>query len=135
MEYRLYVNVKCKNPRNLKSNIGIGGVILNSKGEEFSYSKDFGLGTCCEAHIYGILEGLDKILELNNANKILIYSSNFMLTEYFNKKNPNINSHLKELSDNLKSYIEKINLDVEFIYYDYSEYQYVSLLAEEAINL
>jgi len=134
MEYRLYVNVKCNNPRNLKSNIGIGGVIINSKGEQMTYSKDFGLGTCCEAHIYGILEGIDKILELKNANRILIYSSNLMLIEYFNKKKTNINSHLKELSDNLKSYISKMNLNVEFNYYDYSEYKYVSLLAEDAIN-
>lgn len=135
MEYRLYVNVKCKNPRNLKSNIGIGGVIINKHGEQISYSKDFGLGTCCEAHIYGILEGIDKILELKNAKRISIYSSNFMLIEYFNMRKTNINSHLKELSDNLRSYIAKINLEVEFNYYDYSEYQYVSLLAEDAINL
>ena len=135
MEYRLYVNVKCNNPRNLKSNIGIGGVILNSRGEQISYSKDFGLGTCCEAHIYGILEGIDKILELKDVDKITIYSSNLMLTEYFNNRQTNINSHLRELSNNLKDYISKINVNVEFNYFDYSEYNYVSLLAEDAINL
>lgn len=134
MEYRLYVNVKCKNPRNLKSNIGIGGVILNNKGEQFSYSKDFGLGSCCEAHIYGILEGIDRILELNNAKKISIYSSNLMLIDYFNMRKNHINSHLKELADNLNFYISKMNLDIEFNYFDSLEYQYVSVLAEDAIN-
>jgi hypothetical protein len=135
MKYRLYVNGKCKNYRSFQSNIGIGGVILNDYGDETSFSRNVGTGTCCEAQIYAILYGIDIISKSKDAESVTVYISNLMLVDYLNEKHIDISASTEMLVDKLKIFIKSLKLNVNFEYFDVSEYSYVRSLAEDAIEL
>lgn len=125
MKYRLYVNGKCKNTRKLTGNIGIGGVIINDEGKESTFSKTLGAGTCCEAQIYAVFYGIEEILKFNDAEYIKIYLSNLALVNYFNGQKSDISKNSEILAKNLKDYINRLNIKIEFNYFEAREYIYV----------
>ena len=135
MKYRLYVNVKCKNSRSFQSDIGIGGVILDEKGKEISFSKNLGKGTCFEGHIYAIRLGVEEILENKNVTQISIYLSNLMLVNYFNGFNVDISSNTRNLASSLKKFLDNTNIQMNFNYFEANEYNYLLDLVEDAINI
>lgn len=135
MKYRLFVNGRSKNTRDCKSDIGIGGVIINEAGEQISFSKNMGIGTCSEAQIYAVMHGIDNILKLNNATDITVYLSNLMLVEYLNGKKLQLSAGTSILANRLRGYTQNFNISINFEYFDFSEYNYVVGLAEDAINL
>ena len=133
MKYRLYVTGKCNDTRSFQSNIGIGGVILNNNGNEISFSKKVGRGTCIEAHIYGLVHGISEILKYSDAENIDAYVSNMNIVNYFKGKEIEINSRTEILLSNLKNLIKTLRLDINFEYLEVNEYNYVRNLAEEAL--
>lgn len=135
MKYRLYVNGKCKNSRSFKSDIGIGGVILDEKGNEISFSKKLGKGTCFEGHIYAIKMGLEEILKNKNITSIFIYVPNLMLVNYFNGFNVDISNNTRILADDLKKFLDIINIQINFNYFEANEYNYLLDLVDDAINI
>lgn len=135
MNYKLYVNGKCESPRSFNANMGIGGVILNEYGKEISFSKNVGIGTCCEAQVYAVLNGLYEILKFKDASSINIYISNLMLVNYLNEKEIDISSSNKALFLKLKDIIGEININMRFEYFEVNDYNYIRTLAEDAVNL
>lgn len=133
MKYSLYVTGKCNDTRNFQSNIGIGGVILNNYGEEVPFSKKVGMGTCIEAHIYGLVHGISEILKYSDAENIDVYVSNMNIVNYFKENDIEINSRTEILLSNLKNLIKTLRLDINFEYLEVNEYNYVRNLAEEAL--
>ncbi|GAA0086175.1 hypothetical protein UT300007_26140 [Clostridium sp. CTA-7] len=135
MKYRLYVNGRCKNSRNFQSDIGIGGVILSDEGKEISFSRNIGIGTCCEAQIYAIFYGIDEILKQNNVTSITVYLSNLMVVDYLNGNKLYLNPSTEILVNKLINFIETLEICIYFKYFEVNEYNYVRTLAEDAINL
>lgn len=135
MKYRLYVNGKCKNTRNFQSDIGIGGVILNDHGEEISFSRNVGVGTCSEAQIYAVLQGVDEISKLNNATSIIVYVSNLMLVEYLNGNKVEVSPSTEILVNRLSSIVESLGISIYYEYFEVNDYNYVRTLAEDALKL
>ena len=135
MEYRLYVNGKCKNSRSFQSDIGIGGVILDEKGREISFSRNLGKGTCFEGHIYAIRLGVEEILKNGDATRISIYLPNLMLVNYFNGFNVDISNNTRNLATSLKFFLDNSNIQMNFNYFEANEYNYLLDLVEDAINI
>lgn len=135
MKYRLYVNGKCKNSRSFQSDIGIGGVILDEKGRELSFSRNLGKGTCFEGHIYAIKIGVEEILSNDNITNISIYIPNLMLVNYFNDLNVDISHTTKKLANDLKNFLRDSNIQITFNYFEANEYNHLLDLAEDAINI
>ena len=135
MKYRLYVNGKCKNTRNFQSDIGIGGVILSDHGEEISFSRNVGVGTCSEAQIYAILQGIYEISKFNNATSIIVYVSNLMLVEYLNGREHEVSPGTEVLANRLNNLVEGLGIRIYYEYFEVNEYNYVRTLAEDALKL
>lgn len=135
MKYRLYVNGKCKNTRNFQSDIGIGGVILSDHGEEISFSRNVGVGTCSEAQIYAVLEGIDVISKFNNVTSITVYVSHLMLVEYLNGKKHEVSLGTEILVNRLKSIIKSLEISIYYEYFEVNDYNYVRTLAEDALKI
>lgn len=135
MNYRLYVNGKCRNPRSFQGDIGIGGVILKDNGTEISFSKNLGIGTCCEAQVYAVLNGIYEIMKFNDASDVKVYISNLMLVDYLNGKKVDINSGTEYLLSKLKNIVNNLKVSLRFEYFEVNDYNYVRTLAEDAINL
>ncbi|MCR1952647.1 MULTISPECIES: reverse transcriptase-like protein [Clostridium] len=135
MKYRLYVNGKCKNTRNFQSDIGIGGVILSDHGEETSFSRNVGVGTCSEAQIYAILQGIDEISKFNNATSIIVYVSNLMLVEYLNGRKLDVSPGTEILVNRLNNLMKNLKISIYYEYFEVNDYNYVRTLAEDALEL
>lgn len=135
MEYRLYVNGKCENSRSLRSDIGIGGVILDEKGKEISFSKKLGKGTCFEGHIHAVKIGVEEILRNKDITNIFIYVPNLMLVNYFNGFNVDITSNTRILANDLKNFLDASKIQIKFNYFEANEYNYLLDLVEDVINI
>lgn len=135
MKYRLYVSGFCNNTRNLISSMGIGGVILNDRGEEKVFSEMIGKGTIIEAHGYAILHGLNEIIKDKTAKSINVYSTNLLIIDYLNKKNVELPMKTKELIEKNLEILENNKISIKYEYFEVNDYVYVRNLAEEAIKV
>ena len=134
MKYKLYVSGFCSETRNFESSMGIGGVILNDEGDEKVFSKYLGKGTITEAHIHGILYGIDKVIKDNSLSELTIYSTNMMIINLLNRKNVEIPNRIEELTKELIKKVHKLEFKVNYEYFEVNEYKYVRNLAEEAMK-
>lgn len=135
MKYRLYVSGFCNEARNLESNMGIGGVILNDKGDEKIFSEDIGRGTAIEAHIYSIMYGINEIIKDENISSLTVYSTNLMIINYLNKKSVEIPKRAEVLIEKLINYLDSLKFSIKYEYLEGNEYKYVRSLAEEALKV
>lgn len=135
MKYRLYVSGFCNETRNLESNMGIGGVILNDNGKEMAFSKYVGRGTTIEAHIYGIIYGINEVIKDEKVSSLTIYSTNLMIINYLNKKNVKIPNKIEISMRKLMELTKNLEIVINYEYFEVNEYKYVRNLAEEALEI
>lgn len=135
MKYKLYVSGCCNNTRNLDSDMGIGGVILNDNCKEVIFSKDVGKGTVIEAHVHAILYGIEEIISNGDVSSIEVYSTNLMIINYMNNKIIDIPIRIKPIIRNLMEFTEKLKLSINYEYLEVNDYKYVRNLAEEALRI
>lgn len=135
MKYRLYVSGFCNNTRNLQSSMGIGGVILNDRGEEKVFSEMIGKGTIMEAHCYAILHGINEILNDKTAKFINVYSTNLLIIDYLNKKNVKLPMKAETLLEKILEILDTAKISIKYEYFEVNDYVYVRNLAEEAIKV
>ena len=135
MKYRIYVSGFRKETRNSESSMGIGGVILNDTGYEKIFSKYVGKGTVLEAHVYGILHGINEISKDEKISDLTIYSTNLMIINFLNKKNVEMPKRIENLTKKLMKAIEDLEISINYEYFEINEYKYVRNLAEEAIKI
>lgn len=135
MKYRLYVSGFCNATKNLQSTMGIGGVILNDRGEEKVFSEMLGEGTIIEAHAYAILHGINEIIKDKTAKCINVYSTNLLIIDYLNNKNVELPMTTKELLEKNLEILDNAKIIIKYEYFEVNDYVYVRNLAEEAIKV
>ncbi|MDV4152698.1 ribonuclease H family protein [Clostridium sp. AL.422] len=135
MKYRLYVSGFCNETRNYESNMGIGGVILNDNGYEKVFSKEIGKGSIIEAHIHGIIYGINEAIKAEKISDLTVYSTNLMIINYLKMKNVEVPRKIEDLIDKILKESEKLKITINYEYFEANEYKYVRNLAEEAIKI
>jgi len=135
MKYRLYVSGFSNETRSFAGKMSIGGVILKDNDYEKVFSRDIGRGSIIEAHIYGIIYGINEVSKDENVSSLTVYSTNLMIVNYLNSRNIRIPERIEGLIENLIKSVEDFKFEINYEYFEVSDYTYVRSLAEEALKV